>query len=61
VTLAFALPAGPSADKQLRVEGKDSAYSNVPAVKAEMKDDPRVQELYWILTAQDMTDFLQEK
>jgi D-methionine transport system substrate-binding protein len=43
--LAFALPAGLTADKQLLVEGKDSAYYNVPAVKAEMKDDPRVQKL----------------
>ncbi|QDG66467.1 hypothetical protein NIBR502772_09810 [Pseudarthrobacter sp. NIBRBAC000502772] len=42
------------------VEGKDSAYYNVLAVKAEMKDDPRVQKLYKILTSQDMKDFLQE-
>ena len=61
VTLAFALPAGLSADKQLLVEGKDSAYYNVLAVKAGMKDDPRVQKLYKILTSQDMKDFLQTK
>jgi len=61
VTLAFALPAGLSADKQLLVEGKDSAYYNVLAVKAEMKDDPRVQKLYKILTSQDMKDFIQTK
>lgn len=31
------------------------------AVKAEMKDDSRVQKLYKILTSQDMKDFLQEE
>jgi D-methionine transport system substrate-binding protein len=61
VPLAFALPAGLSTDKQLLVEGSDSAYYNVLAVKAEMKDDPRVQKLYKILTSQDMKDFLQTK
>lgn len=61
VTMAFALPAGLSADKQLLVEGKDSNYYNVLAVNAEMKDDPRVQKLYKILTSQNMKDFLQEK
>lgn len=61
VTLAFALPAGLSADKQLLVEGKDSACYNVLAVTAEMKDDPRVQKLCKILTSQDMKYFLQEK
>lgn len=60
-SLAFALPAGMSTDRQLLVEGKDSAYYNVLAVKAEMKDDPRVQKLYKILTSQDMKDFLREK
>ncbi|MFB9163411.1 MetQ/NlpA family ABC transporter substrate-binding protein [Arthrobacter psychrochitiniphilus] len=58
VTLAFALPAGLSADKQLLVEGEDSAFYNVLAVKAEMKDDPRVQKLFTMLTSQDMRDFL---
>jgi hypothetical protein len=61
VTLAFALPAGLSADKQLLVEGKDSAYYNVLAVKAEMKDDPRVQKLFKILTSQEMKDFINTK
>lgn len=61
VPLAFALPAGLSADKQLLVEGKDSDYYNVLVVKAEMKDHPRVQKHYKILTSQDMKDFLQEK
>ena len=46
---------------KLLVEGKDSAYYNVLAVKAGMKDDPRVQKLYKILTSQDMKDFLQTK
>lgn len=31
------------------------------AVKAEMKDDSRVQKLYKILTSPDMKDFLQEE
>ncbi|MBT2536706.1 MetQ/NlpA family ABC transporter substrate-binding protein [Arthrobacter sp. ISL-69] len=61
VTLAFALPAGLSADEQLLVEGKDSAYYNVLAVKAEMKDDPRVQKLFKILTSQEMKDFINTK
>ncbi len=59
VTLAFALPAGLSADKQLLVEGKDSAFYNVLAVRADMKDDPRVQKLFKILTSQEMKDFIQ--
>lgn len=58
--MAFALPAGLSADKQLLVEGKDSNYYNMLAVNAEMKDDPRVQKLYKI-DPQNMKDFLQEK
>lgn len=61
VTLTYALPAGLSSDKQLLVEGNDSPYYNVLAVKAEMKDDPRVQKLYKILTSQDMKDFVLTK
>ncbi|MDQ0864248.1 MetQ/NlpA family ABC transporter substrate-binding protein [Arthrobacter globiformis] len=59
VTLAFALPAGLSTDKQILVEGKDSAYYNVLAVNADKKDDARVQKLYKILTSQEMKDFIQ--
>jgi ABC-type metal ion transport system substrate-binding protein len=55
--------SGPTAVRALDdvSEGSDSAYYNVLAVKAEMKDDPRVQKLYKILTSQDMKDFLQTK
>lgn len=59
VTLAFALPAGLSSDKQLLVEGEDSPFYNVLAVKADMKDDPRVQKLFKLLTSQDMKDFIE--
>ena len=58
VTLAFALPAGLSSDKQLVVEGEDSPFYNVLAVRAEMKDDPRVQKLLSILTSQEMKDYI---
>lgn len=59
VTLAFALPAGLSSDKQLLVEAEDSPFYNVLAVRADMKDDPRVQKLFKLLTSQDMKDFIQ--
>lgn len=46
ITPAFALPAGLTADKQLLVEGKDSAYYNVLAVKAENEGrSPRAEAL----------------
>lgn len=59
VTLAFALPAGLSSDKQLLVEAEDSPFYNVLAVRADMKEDPRVQKLFKLLTSQDMKDFIQ--
>ena len=61
VTLAFALPAGLSSDKQLLVEGEDSPFYNVLAVKADMQDDPRVQKLFKLLTSQDMRDFIESE
>ncbi|WP_159707265.1 MetQ/NlpA family ABC transporter substrate-binding protein [Arthrobacter sp. 18067] len=58
VTLAFALPAGLSSDKQILVEGNDSPFYNVLAVREEEKDDPRVQKLFKILTSQEMKDYI---
>lgn len=60
VTISFALPAGLTSDKAILLEGEDSPYYNVLATRPELKDDPRVQKLYELLTSQETADFENE-
>ncbi|MDJ1114021.1 MetQ/NlpA family ABC transporter substrate-binding protein [Microbacterium dauci] len=60
VTISFALPAGLSSDKAILLEGEDSPYYNVLATTPELKDDPRIEKLYELLTSQETADFENE-
>jgi len=58
----YAIPAGLSAAKDgLVVEGKDSPYVNILAVKDGMQNDPRIQALAKALTSQKVKDYIAEK
>jgi D-methionine transport system substrate-binding protein len=55
----YALPAGLSArDNGLLVEGADSPYVNILAVKDGMQNDPRVKALAKALTSQKVKDYI---
>jgi D-methionine transport system substrate-binding protein len=45
----------------LFIEGKDSPYVNVLAVKKGNENDPRVQKLVKVLTSQKVKDFILKK
>ena len=61
VTISFALPAGLTSDQAILLEGSDSPYYNVLATRAELKDDPRIQKLYELLTSADTAAFENDK
>ena len=61
VTAAFAMPAGLTVDQQILSEGTDSEYYTVLATTPEMVDDPRIQELYELLTSAEMAAWLEEE
>ena len=55
----YALPAGLSASKDgLFVEGKDSPYVNVIAVKSGNESDPRIRALVKALQSQKVKDYI---
>ena len=55
----YAIPAGFSAAKDgLLVEGKDSPYANIIAVKAGNENDPRIKALIKALQSQRVKDFI---
>ncbi|WP_207457344.1 MetQ/NlpA family ABC transporter substrate-binding protein [Herbiconiux sp. SYSU D00978] len=60
VTIAFALPAGLTAEQAILVEGSDSSYYNVLATTPELEDDPRVQKLYELLLSDEVAEFEEE-
>lgn len=57
VTIAFALPAGLTADQAILIEGSDSAYYNVLATRPELADDPRIEALYDLLISEDTAQY----
>ena len=58
----YAIPAGLSAAKDgLRVEGKDSPYANVIAVKQGNENDPRVKALMKALQSDKVRQYIIEK
>ncbi len=58
----YAIPAGLSAAKDgLLVEGKDSPYVNIIAVKAGNEKDPRIVALVKALQSQKIKDFVKER
>ena len=57
----YAIPAGLTATKDgLFIEGADSPYVNVIAVKAGMENDPRVQALVKAITSDEVRQYLKE-
>ena len=58
----YALEAGlnPVADA-LTIEGSDSPYANVLAVRTDRQDDPALQALARALTSSQVRDFLLER
>ncbi len=58
VTIAFALPAGLTADQAILVEGEDSDYFNVLAVRPEFADDARVLKLKELLQSDQAQQFM---
>ncbi|BDI22748.1 MetQ/NlpA family ABC transporter substrate-binding protein [Herbiconiux sp. L3-i23] len=60
VTLAFALPAGLSADEAILVEGADSDYYNILATTPELEDDPRIAKLKELLLSDETKAFIEE-
>jgi D-methionine transport system substrate-binding protein len=57
VTIAFALPAGLTAEQAILIEGEDSTYYNVLATRPELQDDPRIARLYELLTSPEVAQF----
>ena len=58
----YAIPAGLSASKDgLLVEGKDSPYANVIAVKQGNENDPRIQALLKALQSDKVRAYIIEK
>ncbi|MFT4051974.1 MAG: MetQ/NlpA family ABC transporter substrate-binding protein [Microbacterium sp.] len=60
VTIAFALPAGLTADEAILIEGDDSDYYNVLATRPELVDDPRIVALYELLLSDDTAEYMTE-
>lgn len=60
VTISFALPAGLTSDQAILIEGDSSPYFNILATRPELKDDPRVQKLYELLTSPKVAAFEQK-
>ncbi len=60
VTLAFALPAGLTADQAILVEGADSDYYNVLATRPELEDDPRIAKLKELLLSEETRQFIED-
>ena len=60
VTIAFALPAGLTADQAILTEGTDSPYFNVLATRPELKDDARIAKLHELLLAPETAAFMTE-
>jgi D-methionine transport system substrate-binding protein len=58
----YAIPAGLSAKNDgLLVEGADSPYVNIVAVKAGNEKDPRIQALVKAITSQKVKDYINTK
>ncbi|MGP1595286.1 MAG: MetQ/NlpA family ABC transporter substrate-binding protein [Treponema sp.] len=58
----YAIPAGFSTAKDgLLVEGKDSPYANIIAVKAGNENDPRIKALLKALQSKRVKDFISRK
>ncbi|CAN5359964.1 MetQ/NlpA family ABC transporter substrate-binding protein [soil metagenome] len=51
VTISFALPAGLTSKQAILIESSDSPYYNVLATSKKLQKDPRVLELYKLLTS----------
>jgi D-methionine transport system substrate-binding protein len=60
VTISFALPAGLTADDAILIEGGNSPYVNVLATTDKLKDDPRVEKLYDLLTSDETSDYIND-
>ncbi|WP_298039917.1 MetQ/NlpA family ABC transporter substrate-binding protein [uncultured Microbacterium sp.] len=60
VTASFAIPAGLSDDQAILIEGTDSAYYNILATRAELKDDPRITALIEMLTDERTQEYILE-
>ena len=60
VTIAFALPAGLSADQAILTEGVDSPYFNILATRPELKDDARIVKLTELLLAPETAAFMND-
>jgi D-methionine transport system substrate-binding protein len=60
VTISFALPAGLTADDAILIEGSDSPYVNVLATTEKLKDDPRVEKLYELLTSDETAEYVND-
>jgi D-methionine transport system substrate-binding protein len=60
VTISFALPAGLTADDAILIEGGNSPYVNVLATTDKLKDDPRVEKLYELLTSDETSDYIND-
>lgn len=58
VTIAFALPAGLTADQAILIEGEDSDYFNILATRTDLVDDPRIVALFSLLTSEDAATYM---
>jgi D-methionine transport system substrate-binding protein len=58
VTIAFALPAGLTADQAILIEGEDSPYYNVLATSPKLEKDPRVLKLKELLLSAETKKFM---
>ena len=58
VTASFALPAGLTGEQAILVEGNDSNYFNSLVTTPELAEDPRVQALYELLTAEETQQYI---
>ena len=60
VTISFALPAGLTSEQAILIEGDSSPYFNILATRTDLKDDPRIQKLYELLTSDAVAQFEEE-
>jgi D-methionine transport system substrate-binding protein len=58
VTISFALPAGLTSKQALLIEGSAAPYYNVLATSKKLEKDPRVVELYKLLTSTETQAYI---
>jgi ABC-type metal ion transport system substrate-binding protein len=49
-----------ASDQAIPIEGDDSSYINILAVRPELQDDPRIQKLFELLTSPEVAQFEQD-